>query len=302
MLKAWLLRFHRWIALTFSLPLLLVIGSGLFLSLEPALKASVPAGTVTLERLSAIADTAGAEVARGALFIRGYDGTVAVGRRGAMATYDLATAVPTEAGILASAFATTRRFHETLLLDLGPLVTGSTIAMAILAPLGLLLGWPRLRNSLSGWHKATGWILVPLVIGSPLTGVALAFGISFTPPAPRAQGSPPPMATTLQHVAALHDLNGLDFVRPIGGARLVRVLDSSGTAVIYRAEAEGLRRMPTAWPRVLHEGNWGGLAGSILNVIASVAMLGLLVTGFLIWLRRELRKRRNRAARLARAG
>ncbi len=302
MLKVWLLRFHRWVALTFSLPLLLVIGSGLFLSLEPALKASVSAGTVTLERLSAIATAAGPEAARGALFIRGYDGTVAVGRRGAMATYDLATAAPTEAGLLASAFGTTRRFHETLLLDLGPLVTGSTIAMVLLAPLGLLLGWPKLRNTLSGWHKATGWILIPLVVGSPLTGVALAFGISFTPPAPRAQGNTPPMATTLQHVAVLHDLNGLDFIRPIGGARLVRVLDSSGTAVIYRAEADGLRRMPTAWPRVLHEGNWGGLTGSVLNIIASIAMLGLLVTGFLIWARREVARRRNRAARLARAG
>ncbi|RVT99049.1 PepSY domain-containing protein [Rhodovarius crocodyli] len=301
-MKVWLLRFHRWVALTFSLPLLLVIGSGLFLSLEPALKASVPAGTVTLERLSAIATAAGPDAARGALFIRGYDGTAAMGPRGAMVSYELASASPASPGLLAASFGTMRRFHETLLLDLGPLVTASTIAMVILAPLGLLLGWPRLRNTLSGWHKATGWFLIPLVVGSPLTGVALAFGISFTPPMPRTQGSAPPLDIILRQVAAQHDLNGLDFVRPIGGARLVRVLDSSGTAVIYRAEADGLRRMPTGWPRVLHEGNWGGLIGSVLNVIASIAMLGLLVTGFLIWGRRHLVKRRNRAARLARAG
>lgn len=294
------LRLHRWVALTFSLPLLLVIGTGLFLSLEPALKATTAPGTITQERLNAVLDAAGPEAARGPIFIRGYDGTVAIGRRGSMTTYSLATAAPTAPGVLAGAFGTTRRLHETLLLDLGWLVTASTIAMVALAPLGLLLGWPRLRNTLSGWHKVTGWVLLPLIVGSPLTGLALAFGISFTPPPPRAQGNPPPVAITLQQVAAVHDLNGLDFVRPIGGGRLVRVLDDSGTAVIYRAEADGLRRVPTAWPRVLHEGNWGGLTGSVLNIIASVAMMGLLVTGAILWARRELTKRRNRAARRAR--
>ncbi len=35
MLKAYALRFHRWITLVFALPLLVVIGTGLVLSVEP---------------------------------------------------------------------------------------------------------------------------------------------------------------------------------------------------------------------------------------------------------------------------
>jgi hypothetical protein len=53
-LKPWLKRLHLWVALGFAVPLVAVIGSGLFLALEPAVKVMAPAGTVTLERLQAI--------------------------------------------------------------------------------------------------------------------------------------------------------------------------------------------------------------------------------------------------------
>ncbi len=59
MLKPWLLRLCRWVALGFTLPLVVVILNGLLLALEPALKASTPAGTVTLERLEAVLAAAG---------------------------------------------------------------------------------------------------------------------------------------------------------------------------------------------------------------------------------------------------
>ena len=47
------------------------------------------------------------------------------------------------------------------------------------------MGLPRLRNTVAGWHKATAWILLPLVVLSPLTALAMAFGVTFTTP-PRA--------------------------------------------------------------------------------------------------------------------
>jgi len=298
-LKPWLLRLHRWVALIFALPLLVLIATGLFLTAEPALKATVADGTVTLPRLEAAIAAAGPAAARGALFVRGYDGTVSIGPQGG-ATFDLATARPTEPGGLATAFRTARRLHETLLLDLGWLVTASTIALIALAPLGLLLGWPRLRMTIMGWHRLTGWVLLPLVVGSPLTGLALAFGISFTAPLPRAEGTPQPLGETLRLVAAQHDLDGLDFVRPMGGVPLVRVLDSAGTAVLYRATGGALEPIPNSWPRLLHEGNWGGLLGSLGNLVAGLALAALLVTGVFLWARRTLNRRRARAARRAR--
>ena len=71
----------------------------------------------------------------------------------------------------------------------------------------------------------------------------------------------------------------------------------------YRVSAGRLDPMTRNWPRLLHEGNWGGLAGPIVNIVTSVVLIGLLVTGPLIWLRRTLRRVRGRgtAARPQRA-
>ncbi len=54
--------------------------------------------------------------------------------------------------------------------------------------------------------------------------------------------------------------------------------------------------MPRNWPRLWHEGNFAGHYSALLNVIASFAMLGLLVTGIWIWARRHLRRRARRMA------
>jgi uncharacterized iron-regulated membrane protein len=291
-LKPLFLRLHRWIALGFALPLLVVIGTGLVLAFEPALKVLAPAGTVTLERLSAVMDAAGPAAANGSLFVRAYDGTATLGGRAAAQTFDLATATPAPAGALAGVFLVSRRLHETLLLDLGWLVTASTIALLALAPFGLLLGWPKLRNTIGGWHRLAGWALLPLLVGSPLTGLALAFGISLAAPAAPPAGAPLPLRETLQLVAQRHDVAGLDFVRSMGGGmRLVRVLDATGTSVTYRATTAGLQPMPSNWPRILHEGGWGGVAGSLANLVAAVGLAGLLGTGSWLWVRRTIKRR-----------
>ncbi|MGG5812455.1 PepSY domain-containing protein [Falsiroseomonas sp. CW058] len=299
MSKALIFRLHRWVALAFAAPLLAVIGSGLVLSLEPALKAAAPAGTVTLARLEAVLDAAGPAARNAALSVQAHAGTVTLGGRGAAQVFDLATATPAAPGPWPGIFATARRLHETLLLDLGWLVTVSTAALILLAPLGLLLGWPRFRNTVGGWHRATGWLLLPLLVGSPLTGLALALGLSFAAPAVPAAGPAPELRTTLRWVAERHGLDGLDWVRPRGGATTLRVLDASGTSMVYRVGAEGVVAQPRPWMRVLHEGTWLGIAGSVANLVASAALLGLLGTGVWIWLRRIRLKRRARAAALA---
>ncbi len=296
-MKPLLLRLHRWLALLFALPMLVVIATGLILAAEPALKARAAPGSVSQARLDAILDAAGPSPGAG-LFIRTYDGTAMLGGRGqAPRVFDLATAQPREPGALPGLFQTARRLHETLLLDLGWLVVASTVACVALAPLGLLLGWPRLRNSLGGWHRLVGWVGLPLLVGSPLTGLALAWGITFLPPAAPAPGGPPlPLREAVRLVAEKHPLEGLDFIRTVGGGqRIARVLDASGTAVTWRVTPRGLEPMGTNWPRLLHEGNWGGLLGSLANLLAALGLLGLLVTGLWLWARRRLALRRVRS-------
>ena len=297
MSKTFYLKLHRWVAFAFALPMLVVILTGLVLSVEPALKATTPDGTVTLARLEAIIEAAGPAARNGTLAIQGHAGTASLGARGSAVTYDLATALPVEPAALPALFRTLRGLHEHLVFDMGWLVIASTAALVALAPLGLLLGWPKLRNSIGGWHRMGGWVLLPLLVGSPLTGLALAFGITFATPVAPPAGPLPPLVETVRQVAARHDLDGLDMIRAMGGGRLVRVLDESGTAIAYRAGPEGLVAQPGNWPRLLHEGNWGGLLGSIANLVTSIALVALLGTGIWLWARRNLAQRRARAAR-----
>ena len=54
-MKPWYLRLHRWAALVFALPLLIVIGTGVLLSFEPAIVAgAIKPGTLTADKLTAI--------------------------------------------------------------------------------------------------------------------------------------------------------------------------------------------------------------------------------------------------------
>ncbi|NVO12898.1 MAG: PepSY domain-containing protein [Rhodoplanes sp.] len=289
-----LLRLHRWITLVFAVPLAVLLITGLILSFEPMVAGSAP-GTVTAQKLDELLvrhDPAGK--ARG-VALRPYDGSLMLsGVRDQPIVIDFSTgAERADIGPLASLFGASRRLHEHLIFDLGWLVTASTIAMLALAVLGILMGWPRLNRSLSGWHKGIAWVALPLVILSPLTGLALAFGITLSAGSPPAAGPAVPLREAVRMVTAAHDPSTLLWVRQRGKAQLARI-DVGGEHAVFAVGRDGL--VPTArnWPRLIHEGNWAGAWSALVNVVTSVVLLGLLGTGLWIWARRQIRRRRSR--------
>ena len=161
--------------------------------------------------------------------------------------------------------------HETLLIDAGWLVIASTVAMLVLALLGVLMGLPRLENTLSGWHKAMAWGLLPLIVLSPLTGLFLAAGITFASPPPAAasaQGAPLRLAEAVRIVGESHDLSTLVWMRPQGGRLLARLVDG-GEYRVYAVTRDGTTAMPRNWPRLWHEGNFAGAWSALMNVVTS---------------------------------
>jgi hypothetical protein len=165
-----------------------------------------------------------------------------------------------------------------------------------LACLGVLMGLPRFENTLSGWHKMTAWGLLPLIMLSPLTGLFLAWGMTFASPPPAsalAQDAPMPLAEAVQIVGERHDLSTLVWMRPLGRQLVARLVEE-GEYRLYAVTQAGTTAMPRNWPRLWHEGNFAGAWSALMNVIVSVAMIGLLVTGTWIWLRRQLRRRARR--------
>jgi hypothetical protein len=299
MLKAYALRFHRWITLLFALPLLVVIGTGLILSFEPLAQQAKLDRPLTREVMLGYLQKFDPQGKATGLSLRTYEQSLTisgVGEDGEI-EIDLASGEVMEEGGFAwsDILRTARGLHQTLLIDMEWLVIASTFAMLVLAALGLLMGLPKLRNTVGGWHNVAAWTTLPLVILSPLTGLAIAYGITFTPPPPAgARGERLSIATAVEIVAAKHDLASMTSLRPRGGRMIARVfVDGSLTNLVVTSA--GLETPPRNWPRAIHEGNWSGLLAPVLNIIVSVVFVGLLFTGLFIWIRRTLRmKQRQR--------
>jgi uncharacterized iron-regulated membrane protein len=299
-MKSWLLRLHRWTALVFALPLIAVIGTGVVLSLEPWLVGrAIAPGSLTVDKVEALLARHDPQGKARAISHRSYDGTLTVGggRGGAGTVVDVATGQSVAGpSALASTLVTARRMHETLLWNLRWLVTASTVAMLALVALGVVMGWPRFANTLSGWHKGMAWGLLPLILLSPLTGLLMALGITFAaaPPATApGQGSPLSLAEAVRIVGTGHDLSALVWLRQQGPRMLARLVED-GEYRVYALTRDGAAPIPRNWPRLWHEGNFAGPWSAGMNLATSVAMAGLLATGLWVWLRRLLRRRVRR--------
>jgi uncharacterized iron-regulated membrane protein len=307
--KNLLQRLHRWTTLVFALPLVVILITGLILSFEPvASRSAIEPGAVTLANVEQIIAKHDPDGRAGNLMISPLDGTLTLmaggpGGPGARTVVDLATGERLEpaASSWSGVFMAARRLHEHFVFDLRIVVTVSTIAMLVLIVIGVLMGLPRLRNSLSGWHKGVAWFLLPLVVLSPLTGLMMAFGITFGGAPKAAQAPAPSLIEAVRMVAADHDLSAVTWIRARGGQLMARINEGGGP-VVYALTRDAVTPLPSNWPRLIHEGTFGGPTGSILNVITSFALIGLMVTGLLIWAKRKLRKpQRQRGQSAARA-
>jgi uncharacterized iron-regulated membrane protein len=298
-LKAYALRFHRWTTLLFAIPLIVVIVTGLILSVEPL------AQQVALDKPLTKQDVLGwlakhdPEGKATGLSIRAYEQTLTIAGVGA----DGETEIDMSSGevledddgwSMSEVFRTARRMHETLLLDMGWLVTASTFAMLGVAGLGLLMGLPRLRNTVGGWHNIAAWSTLPLVVVSPLTGLAIVYGVTFVAPSSGPRPAPVAVKQAVELIAEKHDLSKLTSLRPRGGRMTARIHTADGLTG-YQVTPAGLVQPPRNWPRAIHEGNWSPLLAPALNIIVSVVFVGLWFTGLFIWARRKIRLWRRKS-------
>ena len=297
-MKPYLLRLHRSISLVFAVPLAVVIFTGLILSFQPMMQSlSITPGTIDGPRLLALLEKHDPQARASGVAIDSYAGRLRILQgRGSASEIDLRSGEVAQAPAQLNAFfGWARRTHERLVFDLGWLVTASTIAMLSIIALGVLMGLPVLRNTLSGWHKAMAWFTLPLLILSPLTGLALAFGITLQGPNAPAAGERVPLRQAIEIIARDHDLSRLSSLQMRGG-RLMARIDIDGELRGFRVSANGAEPLQRNWPRLIHEGNWSGLLASLINVLISVVFIGLMTTGLIIWTRRSLRQRKRKPA------
>ncbi|WP_022723932.1 PepSY-associated TM helix domain-containing protein [Rhodopseudomonas sp. B29] len=289
-----LLKLHRWVSLTFSLPLLLIIVTGMILSVEPIIQGrGLPAGMVDADRLAGLVQRYDPDNKARGLRISPTSAQIRL-LGPALPAIDLTTGeVTTAADPIGDLMLWARRTHEHLF-GQDWLVTGSTIAMTIIMCIGVLMGLPRLRNNLSGWHKGAAWFTLPLLLLSPLSGLCLAFGLTF------AGGPPPPasgmtLTAAVRQLGASHDVSHLSMLANRGGRLMARIYED-GELRAYTVTKDSVAPMARNWPRLLHEGNWLDWLSGSLNLITSVVLFGLLGTGVVLWARRKLRRRPQRPA------
>jgi PepSY-associated TM region len=293
MIKPLLLKFHRWTSLVFALPLLAILASGLILSFEPMSQVSGMSRPVDAARVADLIQRYDPDGKARGLFINAAAQHLTL--QGAPTPdIDLVTgeAAPAQSA-LAGVFLWARFTHERLL-GLPWLVTASTIAMVVIMSLGIAMGLPRLRNTLSGWHKGAAWFTLPLILLSPLTGLCMAFGLTFqSGSAPANAARPKTLVEAVNVVAKTHDLSHVVSINVRGGRMMARIYEG-GELRAYAVNADGLTALPRNWPRLLHEGNWSAMIGSPANILISVVLLGLLITGIWLWGRRTLARRQRR--------
>jgi uncharacterized iron-regulated membrane protein len=293
--------FHRWLALIFALPLAVVITTGVVLSFEPWLvTGAVQPGSLSAQQVQALLDRHDPAGQVRAIAHRSYDHTLTLGsvRDGIVVDTVTGQVLPGQS-TLAGIMVTARRLHEKLMIDAGWLVVTSAAAMLGLGVLGVLMGLPRFRNTLAGWHKAVAWGLLPLILLSPLTGLLMASGVTFaTPPSagPASHGARLKLAEAIQIVAREHDLSSLVWIRPRGEGMLAR-LSEDGEYRVYALTRDGAVLQQRNWPRLWHEGNFAGAWSAAMNIVISSAMGILLFTGLWIWLRRTVTRRARRFRR-----
>jgi uncharacterized iron-regulated membrane protein len=296
MFKYWLLKLHRWITLIFALPLATIIVTGLMLSFEPMLfTQGAGEKLLTIEKLNGYLKEHDPDNKARAIAYRSYAQVLTIDGVGDEGEVEINVKTGEELdkdSTLTEMLRGAKGIHQHLIYDLGWLVTASTFAMMALIVLGILMGLPRFANSVSGWHKGTAWVLLPLIILSPLTGLFLAYRITFITPQTGARPSPITLQNAIKVVVAKHDIASIIWIRPQGGGMMARVNDGGEFKTMRVLEA-GLSESPRNLPRLIHEGTWSSYLAPLLNVLVSLAFTLLMVSGLIIWTRKTFRKKKR---------
>ncbi|MBK1673080.1 nitric oxide synthase [Ectothiorhodospira shaposhnikovii] len=303
-LKRTLSWFHRWLTLILLPLFALIIITGAILSFDPILDdlrsgpaAGAPADAAALVRLLNQIDPG--QRARSVVVEEG--GVVLLefreqGRSQFM-TFDMETGGLLERrGEKGGFFNTVKHLHKDLLLNAAIVVEIATYLMVLVIIVGPFLAWPRLRRTLMGWHTLGGWIALPLVLMIAVTGILMSLHIG-TPRLPplHPDDRPMGMASAIEQAMVTGDLSGVRKVTRVkNAAAAVWGVDPAGEAVHVMSRHGVIRqdRFP-GLVKALHEGTWAGAWSGLINLLASVILMGLMGTGLWSWARRIRQGRRR---------
>jgi sulfite reductase (NADPH) flavoprotein alpha-component len=197
-------------------------------------------------------------------------------------------------------FETAEHLHKELLVGADLLVQLASYLMLLILLTAPFLARPVLRNNLTGWHRGLGWLLLPLTLMLPLTGVLMSQHLGM-PELPRM--SQPEARLSLQQalarVDATEDSSQVRSLRRFhGGSVMLRLQSGNEERLLLVTDQSVTSINPDDnLVKTLHEGSWAGSWSGVLNLLGATALALLTLTGPLSWLKRRRKRLQLQAKR-----
>ena len=186
--------------------------------------------------------------------------------------------------------------HKHFVWGLEWVIEVGTYALVLVLLVGPVLAWPRLRNTVMGWHMGLGWVLGPVAALISVTGALMLLGIGEGdfPEVARDAGRFP-LVQAIQATVDSHGLTHVETVRTAQRAGVIVTGAADGVPLTLVATREGVTQIgghPSLLDQ-LHTGTWAGGWSGALYVLTMLAMIGMIVTGLWSWAWRLLGARRR---------
>ncbi len=307
-IKPTLIMLHRWIGLALTPLFLLIALSGAILAFKPILEQersspneSKP-DAVELSRVASLIDSIdplGGEITaikidneRQQLVVRSQSSELE-------GHYDLTTGERTTSlreEPTGDIFGFAKRLHKGLLLDLRIVVEVATYLTLFTVVVAPLLAWPRWKNNLTGWHRGIGWVLLPLLVMLPLTGVLMTLHVGMPKlPGMSERGISLSINQALQIASGKENTGYLTRARKFrGGSVLLAAKEPQGEQLYIITDTAMTAINPQDnLIKSLHEGTLAGSWSGLLNLLGAIALSLLVITGCIAWFRRSRQSARR---------
>jgi len=306
--KSTLFKLHRWIGLGLAPLFLLIALSGGVLAMKPMLTTpeSTAGETVSADRVIGFLnrlDPLGEEVEALSFDADGGEVNVRSQNPDLEGRFDLASGERTGTGEAAGTFDVfefAEHLHKGLLVGADTVIQIASYLMLLMVIAAPLLAWPVLRNTLMGWHRGIGWLLLPVVMLLPLTGVLMSLHVGM-PELPRMSqpGERLSLSQALQSAQRETDLSSLNNIRRFrGGSVLIGLRNRDGEQMLVVTDQAVTPIDPRDnLVKTLHEGTWAGAWSGALNLLGAGTLSVLTLTGFISWQRRRRKRRLQQAKR-----
>jgi sulfite reductase (NADPH) flavoprotein alpha-component len=193
-------------------------------------------------------------------------------------------------------FELAEHLHKDLLLGADILIQIASYLMLLIIVVAPFLAWPHLRNNLMGWHRGVGWILLPLVLILPLTGVLMSLHLGM-PELPRMSqpGVTLSLQQGLQRAQQELELENVTMARRFRGGSVMLGTQQPGNEKLLIVTDQAVTPFDpqSGLVKAIHEGTWAGGWSGALNLLGAAALSLLSLSGFISWLRKRKRRKQQ---------